>query len=341
MLLVLFSVSYYSVIYYYGFTTAREAITYMLLLPVMYWIGCSVSWERIINWPIGVTWILLAMIAGFVLFSYLSTNQNYTLNDIFENEYYKEIGSYWNSELMINRPGLGAFASLGICLFPALFLGVASVNKIERILFKSAILIIFMVGMMTNLILANRAPFISLVIAILVSFTVNHYLMRRANKSLLITYMLSGIVVCILGISFVLFLPQTYIFERFAAEGVGTSRVDAWISMLSHLFIDFWGGRVTDLAGNPFVHNLWLDVAWDAGLIPFILLLMFHASHIKNIKTVFQSRNMETQIIFIFCIGISFFTNFMQEPTMAASALYFAASCFFLGVVQRLSLDIL
>jgi len=89
--------------------------------------------------------------------------------------------------------------------------------------------------------------------------------------------------------------------------------------------------------GMGFVHNLWLDVIWDAGIVPFVFLVAFHLKHALCFKNLVMSELSLLVILMVVGLGTSFFINFMQEPTMSASVPYFAASCFFLGLVLRMS----
>ena len=82
--------------------------------------------------------------------------------------------------------------------------------------------------------------------------------------------------------------------------------------------------------------NLWLDVHYEAGMLPFCFIVTFHLAHIKSLLSLIL--NTKRQIIAITVLGIvtvTFF-YFMIEPAITASYNFFMASCFLLAYFRQI-----
>lgn len=325
-----FVYSYYSKTLYFGYTPIEIVIRYSLIICSMYIIGAALPTNT--N---NATSLILALVFGFIFFSLLTTAKHYSAGDIFDTEYLKAAPNFWSGGDPINRPGLGALASLGMCLLPILLSPVVSIVDVrinKQILF---LVISILIGFYVNLLLANRAPFISVLIAFLVVFTYWYLIDMVSLKKIIIILCSFALITYSIYIYFD--FENLYVASRLIDEGFSTAgRSDAWLLMLNNLLTETEGGHVVRLGGLSFVHNLWLDVAWDAGIYPFIFLIVFHALHIKPMLTILKNKSNVLASTVILCVFVSFFSNFMQEPTMAASGIYFAGSCFFLGIVNNL-----
>jgi len=216
-------------------------------------------------------------------------------------------------------------------------------NGLSYWLLAVTIALFFVAGVYINVALQNRTPFLATAASLAIG-TVIYLRRHRADlarnvRKLAVIGLLAGIVVYYLSIS--TDLSQFSILTRFTEERLESTRYQAWSTMLSSLHHSLLGGRVVKLGVDlNFVHNLWLDVIWDAGIVPFLFLTVFHLKHLHSFKSILQQKLPLIVVLTITGLGVSFFTNFMQEPTLTASVPYFAGSCFFLGLVLRLSQDL-
>ena len=163
------------------------------------------------------------------------------------------------------------------------------------------------------------------------------------------------------------------LFQRFAKNNSGDARLNLWGIAIKNLSTNFWGGRTypliipksTDaylpafmfrnytncLHPNyyqgvyympatylfPYIHNLWLDIHYESGILPFCFLITFHLAHLKSLLSLIL--NTKRQIIAITVLGIvavTFF-YFMIEPAFTASNKFFMASCFLLSYFRQIS----
>ena len=344
-LLLMFIFTYYFIIYDYGFIELRSAIKNTLMIQFCYAIGYSINRKNTYNWPYGLVWIALSIVAGFVVFSFLSVystfiNYNYTE---FIN---REAISFWTGGDPTNAPVFGLFASSGLCLLPLLFFGKDQLmKKSHSFLITIIVLLLFIAGFYVNFILQNRSPFAALVLSFISSAFI-YFFMKRSKLSYKIkTLFLIGI---IFSISYYLFFNNIYdytkfpIIKRFEVMGLSTSRYESWKCMIKALlnFTNISGGRIAYIGGLNYVHNLWLDIAYSAGILPLIFLLIFHTNHLKSFIIIVRARLPLPVIITILCISISILVGFMVEPVMDASTLYFSITCFLFGLIRRLSFDV-
>lgn len=341
-LLALFAVSYYSFTYIHGITGLNEGVRNVISIVGSYALGYSIKKNNAPVWPLGLLFPIFCMTTGFITFSYLCVHELLRSGDLIQIAERVAV-SFWDGS-EINSPGLGANASLGMCLLPmALFGRDDEHNGKYSLLLALLTLVMLATGVYINAILQNRTPFLATAAALFFGTIV--YLFRhkadraRAIKRTAIVYGSVGVILYFLVTT--LDLSQLDILARFSQERLESLRYEAWGTMLSSLHGSLLGGRVIRLGVDlNYVHNLWLDVIWDAGIVPFVFLAIFHLKHARSFKRILKSDLPLLSVLAISGLAISFFVNFMQEPTISASVPYFAASCFFLGLVLRLSKDL-
>ena len=126
------------------------------------------------------------------------------------------------------------------------------------------------------------------------------------------------------------------IFDAYSArrddEGDG-ERFYRWVYGLSHLFSDPLGWNDTTLVHQYFMHNLWLDVARVAGIIPFSFLLVASVKTVKKAFMLFKISNNATTIIILCIYTTTFFSCFM-EPALEAKQVTVFFFIFIWGVID-------
>ncbi|MBE0626766.1 MAG: hypothetical protein IH606_18360 [Burkholderiales bacterium] len=331
LLLVAFAAIYETRAAAFGFGSIEGAIAYGCLIPGLYGVGYAMG--RNFRSSLQIMWLALSGAFGFVVFAFLSSSGAYSPGVATIEEYGKVAAGFWGGPL-INRPGLGSMASLGICLIPSLMFISRRHTSNFRLLFLS-LLSMAALGLYTNIILANRTPFLALVAAFLISgLLAMTGGSARFKLRIVATAAVSTIVLLMFSDAVIEYSSRLYIVTRFFEEGVDTAgRYDSWVAMLENLKNFQSGGRSAYIAGNTFVHNMWLDVAWDAGTEAFLMIVLFHLS---QIPVIFSALGQNVPIIVravLLGLGTSIVTNFMQEPTMAASQVYFYFTCWLFGLI--------
>ena len=129
----------------------------------------------------------------------------------------------------------------------------------------------------------------------------------------------------------------TMLFQRMATTNLqNDSRIDSWGTVLSGLFKYPLGGKGPDLRAG-YAHNLWLDVGYEGGLIPFILLLSFT---IVSLYAVYRFLKTDHPVYFkgitislLTALGIIFFL----EPVLQGITVLFMFYCFLVGVIFKVN----
>lgn len=332
MLLSLFAVSYYALWVSHGlgdFATARKSV---LIIVGFYAIGFAAGGER---GEAQALWRAFAVVSGLVVFVSLSVWTMPEAGSV-AGIATRTVPSIWDPDDVMNAPGLGAICSLGMCLLPAALLAPAppGAPRWAARTFRALAVLLAGAGAYCNLLLLNRTPILSLAIALFGTVLLVGWSGRPAQRR--VAVLVGGAVVAIavvllavddtLGASFGLF-------ERFQERGLDTERYATWRVVLQGLWSHLDGGRRIDLHGQLYAHDLWLDVAYDVGLLPLVLLLLFQASHLGTAWR--SARSTSFLNLALAGLGVSYLGTFLVEPTLQFSVVYFATSCFFLGVLLR------
>jgi len=239
---------------------------------------------------------------------------------------------------------VGIMGSLGFCLIPALFLmplSNTSAPTFQRSAFRVVVAVIACAGGYGVLRMQARGPLVAFAIALLVALFVGIEAtkgQRHARRELAIGGMIgvvSASIVWILVSRNPEWVSATGI-ARLMTEGLSSPRFSAWSLSIQQLLKYPMGGRQMSIAGLTYVHNGWLDVAYSSGMVPFVVLLVFHFSHIRSIGHVFTDVTRPVTALVLGCIIAAMLGGFAAEPVIDASMLYFAASCFILGFAMAL-----
>jgi hypothetical protein len=334
-LLALFLLCFLTPSVYYGFASPLEALKDGFMILLSY--GAGLLWGRRRTEGASGARMLAAMAAGFTVFAALTTFANPSKAATFINPDRSAL-NFWNGGNPINGTVLGVYASVGLCLFPLVFLRSGERKNNGGLGWQVAALLVASLGFVSNLIMQNRSPYFALTASFLVCSAI--YLQRQAGgpgkRSIGLLLRLSPLllIILILMIQFPDFMTNV-LFRRFETQGTDTGgRTMAWLSVIRDLPSFPFGGKVIDIGGLSYAHNLWLDVAYDSGLIALLALLAFHLAHLPFWWRFYRSRHAMAETLVVSAIGVSMLMGCIGEPTLDASRLYFGGTCFLLGWVK-------
>ncbi len=112
-------------------------------------------------------------------------------------------------------------------------------------------------------------------------------------------------------------------------------RFEAQISVMKQLFKYPFGGRQMDLAGLNYAHNVWLDMANTAGLIPFILVAIYTVVTAYGLIKLIRSHTVGQEIKYLIASAyISLFLYYMVEPAFDANLMYWSFWMLICGLVK-------
>lgn len=334
LLLTAFLVAFFIPSAWYGFTEPLTDLKDGFVLLLCY--GSGLFWGRQTRaWSSG-TWLLVAMAYGFTIFAALTTFTNPAQIATFLNPD-RSAPSFWLGGNSVNGTVLGLYASLGFCLAPAALLWSTEDGK-SHFLARTGLFLIAGLGFATNMVMQNRSPYIALGLAFLLCGWV--YFRSAVGSS---TKRIGGLLLrlsplLVAGLVMVILFPDFItgiLFQRFGEQGGDTGgRVQAWIAVLQNLPSQPFGGKVIHIGGLRFAHNLWMDAAYNSGLLALLALLLFHLAHLPFIARFYRLKPPMIELLATTAIGVSMFMGCMVEPVLDASRLYLGATCFLLAWVK-------
>lgn len=335
--LVLFAATFFIVAGSFGlYAGLVDPAKFFVVIVGLYVAGYSAGRDP----PPVQAWKLLALVGGFTMFAFLSVHgalQSHSLLSMSELAD-REAPSAWGQPSSTGGTGLGALASLAMCMLPAAFARAPpETHAIAFAPWRGLVVLCAVLGFYANVALQNRTPILAffgavLATGVLVAYVRRASLPRRLAAAVVLT-VLAAVVVEADAILREL-APEYGLAERFVERGVETERYAAWSAVVASLPQHPFGGRTADLAGLNYAHNLWLDVAVDSGVLPALLLLAFQASHAGAVKRLIRSEGPSPVRVALIGLGVSFLATFLVEPAMQFSVMYVAASGFALGLAS-------
>ena len=241
----------------------------------------------------------------------------------------------WDPSNELNATGLAGYFVLNMP-----FIGLINIKKnsvFEKRIYY-ACLLLFALSLICILRLGSRTQLVIAFFSLAISYILNFKKQSKKNNI---------IVICVLVLACGVVL---YNLNKFSAAftfyedrvnddtaGINTlgGRTDRWIASISSIITDPFGW---DLKRFGYSHNLWLDVARAAGIIPLIFLILYTFSSIKlffkSLKMLKDDIFIRTFIIIIFC---SFILQFTVEPIIDGMYLLFLLFCTFVGFLSGIN----
>jgi hypothetical protein len=344
LILTLFCIIYWTTINDYGFLNKEGSwlsyIAQIMGIIFFYILGFSINYSRLPAYPYNTIIVMTSLIGSTVFYSVLSVLKTLQIRpSLIEKRQYLD---YWTDREW-PATGVGGFLCLGLLYIVVVFYGYRhrKESQIFYIFFVlvSAIFVFFSFNI--TILLQNRLA----LIAASIGFVTVGFLGQLRSKLKFITlpllvglFALVSVGVNIIEVIVSTVLAQFGVFnERFLIYGTESGRFDNYQIALEKIWQYPFGGREFNLPVSKWVHNLWLDVAYDAGLIPMFLLLLYFILHINCLFKILNSDLPKIVIVYFTTLSIGILLNMSLAPVLAGFFGEFVMVCFFLGVIARLS----
>jgi hypothetical protein len=217
------------------------------------------------------------------------------------------------------------------------------INKKSKVV---ALVILLSIGfsLLATFVMGNRTLIAIMLIAFLSNFLLYSALTKKSPKY--ITNIIAYIAILALGI-YVFYTKNTFGIREFVEGSTWYMRSNIMVAnedprialyqrAISQMFDFPFGGYKMNLLTNSYVHNLWLDVLYATGLIPFFFLIIYTFKSIKNLIRLIKQKNTDVGFkIFIFSIYTGFFLNFMVEPILEGVPYMFLSFCIINGMIRK------
>ncbi|WP_428909806.1 O-antigen ligase family protein [Niallia sp. Krafla_26] len=332
----------YSIFLYIYQYSSNISILGKLLYPTMFFIIGNFLVEEDLDYKKTYR-SLYTIIIAFTIYGVLSTLKAtliYGNGSVTARETIGRIGvDIWTNNF-ISATALNSSLAFGLSLLAILFIKdkyLLNSNKIKLISF-----VCFFASTYALIQLGNRTGIIIIILSFFITLLFSDKLNKRKLVSILLV-MLTFIILSFLynintfGIKSI--VENSYIFNRFKETNLEEDpRVAAWKATFIGLFENPMGGKETY---TPLfsAHNLWLDVGYEAGLIPFTLLVAFTLISLISVITVIRLDFPPLLKGLIVALYSSFIATFFVEPVLIGLNEYFTIFCLILGIVQRLIFD--
>lgn len=329
--LLVFTVMHESISVYYGLRNPSVLLVHPLMFLSAYFIGLAVPSISPAMDEGRVARLLVVISLGMALFALLGA----ALKPIRVEgaDLLRKAPNFWDPSFILNGTIYGLYASIGMAMLPIAIFGN---KKMSGIRIPDLILAAFagVSGLLANILFQNRSPFFALGMA---GLWVMWELYFRSGKTQGLRgsaqRRMLGLIVFIVGIYFLFPEQLSLLFLRFQVFGLNSGgRTSAWINVITHILDQPFGGRVIDLAGLSYAHNLWLDVANDSGVVPLLLMTFWCFLHLPSILG-FLRRPPGYLKLTVVCLGSASLMGAMVEPLLIGSPVHFAFICLLLGLI--------
>ena len=215
-------------------------------------------------------------------------------------------------------------------------------NKLHRVIIAICIIL----SLLYNLVLGTRTLIIvSIVSFILSEITFIVFYIKKGDIVLKNAKILVKAIIIILVIYSSNFMgirekiEDTKLLRRinkpYSTQEADSNRVETMILAFNNILDYPMGGNTEKVGDLKYIHNMWLDVANQAGIIPFTLLILFTSISLFYLIKTLKSQEFSAEFK-IFLVGIysAVLLNMAVEPIMQGEPLFFIMFCNIVGMVE-------
>ncbi|MFJ5747621.1 hypothetical protein ACIP97_03350 [Peribacillus frigoritolerans] len=195
----------------------------------------------------------------------------------------------------------------------------------------------------TSFILGNRTLIIITIVIFLLNSILYILLKRNSLKQILSAYLYIAFFIIMIAFIYSIdflgikdFILTSQLFNRIEDSSINEDpRLVVYGRAITQMFDFPFGGYQMDL-GLRFAHNLWIDVLYATGLIPFFFLFLFTVKTIYNGFYILINPYVEVLFkILFFSVNLGYLLNFMVEPILEGATYMFLSFCLINGMISK------
>ena len=332
--LVLFCLLYTAAQLIYGFIDLNTVAVYLLCFLTLYILGVSVavkprSEQQIAHY-------LYSIVLGLFLFGITAVVYTKYFYDNSAELRVRALTIPWIEGSQLSATVLGTYVSLGIALLGLIFVKTGALRKALN--FSIALLSIY-----ASVSLANRTGLLigltSIILVWIVQMKLNKFCDNiRVTGKLVLQFAALFILYSLNFLNAKTYWLGSGAYSRLTKMHLLTDpRIKAWSQALQGVYKNPSGGKQT-LLSLKYAHNIWLDVGYTAGIVPFVILIIFTLITIKYYLDIINSSYVSMYSKYLVTTMLSaFLLTFMVEPVMEANYLFFGAFCLFSGILNAIT----
>lgn len=189
----------------------------------------------------------------------------------------------------------------------------------------------------------TRTPFLVIVIVLFVEFALFLYLNRKESyiKPVILTIgvsvLLGGMIAAAVWFLNMFDIQNLLNGRIFTRDGgiFGNVRFQAQRNAVMQLLKYPMGGKQMDIAGLKYVHNVWLDIAYTAGIIPFVFVAAYTVGTMIECVKLVLSKNVPQEMKYLMTgIFIALHLNYSVEPVLDANMIFWAMGACVSGMIK-------
>ena len=212
---------------------------------------------------------------------------------------------------------MGSFLIMGLSL-PV----IALLKSFRKSLFNMVMLgTIFIVSLYSAFLFQGRAPIFS---ALIIFSFISYYMLSNQSRNN----------TNFLGISFLVFFSIALLYspltsdyfinyqDRFNNIGFESDRYRSWLVGLINFFAYPLGGKQYEI-GAYYIHNTFLDLNYELGIVPTILLFILFCFFLKDYLAIMKRKSTSEVTVLILILGASLSMPLFFEPVITGSLVLF------------------
>ncbi len=332
LLLITFSITHYTILYFYGLGSLTDLVFNTLSAAIAFCLGYAVS--RNDNGYIKTNRYIFLIISSMTLLAFTSLVHTQSVFGSVEDASVvlqgRSVQTLWG--YTISATGVNAFFSYSLSLLPFILMMVSFREIKVKKIYRFISVVAFIMGIYGTMQLGNRTGFMIVIISTL-AVILRTPSMTNKKRPLLALASLLALIVAMMLFQYSHVLNGTLLYERSSQLSLNDDlRYSAWSSALIGLFDYPMGGQKT-LLPTSYAHNMWLDVGYQTGFAPLLLLLTITLAAILVVR---RFNKIDHPIEIKFLINALFTASIIVcfvEPILQGWTFYFYVFCILLGVV--------
>lgn len=312
---------------------ATVSITLLPVLLALLGRGMTASALEGDRKQLGVEMLVLILIVGYYLHGFLNSILYLYREELFRTRHWSDI--WTGGSLPATQHNLFFLPIFALLIPVLLYQSCRLWKRIVTVLLVSYAIIFSFLS-------SSRIPL--MVFALMIGWGfVFYFITNRKNENIVkrVKYVVFIVGLgAILGILVWIFNVGDIQNSRFASvmarDGgiLGNIRFRAQISVLKQLFVYPMGGYQMQMEGLSYAHNVWLDIANAAGIIPFSLFLAYTIVSFRDMMVMLKNNTISTfhrsvlsGLYFVFVL------YYMVEPALEANVQYLLPWTFLNGLI--------
>ena len=334
IILCLFSISFFMFSYKLGFYAVMG-----FTLPMAYYIGSNMNEVSQKNVKC-VIYILALSMATYLLINFIFELNTYPIEYVFSKVRRLDI---WTGTLF--RPTI---ISVNSYLLISIIYYVVRFEK--NLIMKFISIVLFINIIIYNIALSRRTILLVIGLSFALCFVLDvlytkNIVFDKKVRLLLLTFVALFIVLIVSIIYFDLFgiwtvFKNTGLYDKLISYGFRSDRLDYLLQAIKLAPTHLWGGQeISSIIGIQ-IHDLWSDVYDYAGIITWLLLIIYSISCLFTFVSCLKNKKIDKNLKLMFInLFVVIFISLMMEPAFTSTSIYVIVVVILFSCLEKLKIS--